>query len=93
MRLPLNNAFYNVDPDCAAFTDMVDAEINLDYLELCAITGMTALASVTPNILKANELKRIQEIFRLADENQGDYVIKTMIKTLFPILSSIPRER
>ena len=75
MRLPLNNAFYNADPDCAAFTEMVDADINLDFLEMCALTGMTTLASVTPNILTCEELKRINEIFRLADEGNGDYGI------------------
>jgi len=48
MRLPLNDAFYRADPDCAAFTEQVDAGLNLDYLEMCALTGMTTLASVTP---------------------------------------------
>lgn len=84
MRLPLNNAFYNVDPDCAAFTDMVDVEINLDYLELCSITGMTTLASVTPHILKENELQRIREIFQFADKNIGNYVIKNYDKNSVP---------
>ena len=84
MRLPQNNAFYNVDPDCAAFTDMVNAEINLDYLELCAITGMTTLASVTPHILNEHELNRIRKIFQLADKNQGDYVIKNYDKNSIP---------
>ncbi len=84
MRLPLNNAFYNVDPDCAAFTDMVDAGVNLDYLELCALTGMTTLASVTPHILKDEELARIRQIFQLADKNEGNYVIKNYDKNSIP---------
>ena len=75
MRLPLNNAFYNADPDCAAFTETVDADVNLDFLEMCALTGMTTLASVTPNILTKEEMKRINEIFRLADRGNEDYGI------------------
>lgn len=69
MRLPQNDTFYRADPDCAAFTERVDHDINLDYLEMCAITGMTTLASVTPGILTPERMKRINEIYRMADED------------------------
>ena len=69
MRLPLNDAFYNVDPDCAAFTEKVDAELNLDFLEMCAVTGMTTLASVTPHILTDAQMDRINGIYRIADRD------------------------
>lgn len=75
MRLPLNGALYNVDPDCAAFTEKVDAEINLDFLEVCALTGMTTLASVTPHILTEAQMLRINEIFRIADKQTENYGI------------------
>lgn len=84
MRLPLNNAFYNADPDCAAFTEKVGADVNLDFLEMCALTGMTTLASVTPNILTSEEMKRINEIFRLADSGKGDYGIVNYDKNANP---------
>ena len=84
MRLPLNNAFYNADPDCAAFTDMVRADVNLDFLEMCALTGMTTLASVTPGILKPDEMKRINEIFKIADEGEGSFGIKDYEKNANP---------
>ena len=84
MRLPLNNAFYNADPDCAAFTNMVRADVNLDFLEMCALTGMTTLASVTPGILKPDEMKRINEIFKIADEGKGDFGIKDYEKNADP---------
>ena len=70
MRLPLNGAFYNVDPDCAAFTEQVDPELNLDFLEMCALTGMTTLASVTPHILDDKQMARINEIYKTADKNE-----------------------
>ena len=76
MRLPLNDSFYRVDPDCAAFTEKVEASLNLDFLEMCAITGVTTLASVTPGILTDEEMKRINEIYHIADKNICRYGIK-----------------
>ena len=84
MRLPLNDVFYNVDPDCAAFTARVDAELNLDFLEMCAITGMTTLASVTPGILNEQEMKRINSIYLLADKDETRYGISNYDKTANP---------
>lgn len=84
MRLPLNNMFYNVDPDCAAFTEKVDPQLNLDFLEMCAITGMTTLASVTPGILSAEEMKRINEIYKIADQNELRFCIKNYDKNANP---------
>ena len=84
MRLPLNRGFYNVDPDCAAFTETVDAGLNLDYLEMCAITGVTTLASVTPDILTPEQMERIQDVFKIADENECEYTIKNYDKNSIP---------
>ena len=86
MRLPLNDVFYNVDPDCAAFTARVDAELNLDFLEMCAITGMTALASVTPGILNEKQMARINEIYKIADQNTLRYKIANYDKNSNPEL-------
>jgi len=76
MRLPLNDRFYNVDPDCAPFTEKVDLDLNLDFLEMCALTGMTTLASVTPGILNEKQMERINGIYRLADENKKRFGIR-----------------
>ncbi len=84
MRLPLNVAFYNVDPDCAAFTEKTKARENLDFLRMCAITGMTVLASIKPDILSDEELLEINEIFKLADENKTFYGIKNYDKNANP---------
>lgn len=67
MRAPQNNAFFKTDPDCAAFTAKVSIPLNLDFLEMAAITGSATFASVTPDILNAQEEKRLQEIFAIAD--------------------------
>ncbi len=84
MRLPLNKAFYLADPDCAAFTDMVDGDLNLDFLEMCAITGVTTLASVVPGILTDEGMTRINAIFKIADGATEEYGIKNYDKTSCP---------
>lgn len=68
IRLPQNNAFFAADPDCAAFTARVPVDVNLDFLELCAITGCITLASVTPGFLKGRDLTRVREIYRIASK-------------------------
>jgi len=68
VRMPQNRNFFAVDPDCAAFTDMVDPQINLDFLEAAAVTGAVTLASVKPGILKPDEMKRIRAIYKIASE-------------------------
>ena len=84
MRLPQNENFFLADPDCAAFTDQVDSSLNLNYLEACAITGMTTLASITPYSLTDKEIKRINEIYKIADQNLLRYGIKNYDKTANP---------
>lgn len=84
MRLPLNDTFYLVDPDCACFTERVDTSLNLDFLEMCAITGVTTLASITPNILTDKEEQRINTIYQIADKNKNRYSIKNYDKNSNP---------
>lgn len=66
LRLPQNNTFFNIDPDCPAFTERVPIGANLDFLELCARTGVATLASITPGILKGNDLNRARKIYEIA---------------------------
>ncbi len=84
MRLPTNKKFYLADPDCAAFTQKVNADHNLDFLEMCAITDCTTIASVTPGILNKQQLKRINEIYKLADKGNNGYTIKNFDRTSCP---------
>lgn len=84
MRLPLNGRFFINDPDCAAFTEKVSAEKNLDFLEMCALTSVTTLASVTPNILTKEEMTRIRRIYRMASLGGKHYGIANYEKTALP---------
>ena len=67
-RLAQNGTFFALDPDCAAFTDMVAHGINLDFLEAAAVTGAVTIASVTPGCLTKEEMARIRKIYRIASE-------------------------
>ena len=84
MRLPLHLNLYMADPDCAAFTEQVDADLNLDFLEMCALTGMTTLASVTPGILSKQAMERIRQIYAIADRNEDRYGILNFEKNALP---------
>lgn len=70
MRLPQNENFFMIDPDCAVFTDKVGVQANLDFLKMCAITGVTAFASIQPNCLSEKDLAKISDIFKIADKNE-----------------------
>ncbi len=84
MRLPQNENFYMLDPDCATFTERVNADINLDFLEMCALTGVTTLASVKPGILNEKQMARINDIYRLADTNREFYGISDFDRVSMP---------
>jgi alpha-galactosidase len=66
MRMPQNETFFRLDADCAAFTEMVPTDLNLDFLESMAITGTATFASVTPGILNDKEAQRLADILKIA---------------------------
>lgn len=84
MRLPTNRAFYLCDPDVGTFTKKTPSKPNLDFLEVCALTGMTCLASITPNILTEEEKKEISRIFKIASEGGKNYKIVNFDKNANP---------
>lgn len=70
-RLIQNGTFFNTDPDCAAFTKRVSTDLNIKFLELCAITGSATLASITPGIFNFDEKAKVRKIFKIA--SMGGY--------------------
>ncbi len=84
MRLPQNENFFMIDPDCAVFTNKVGVQANLDFLKMCAITGVTAFASIQPNLLTDKDLTAISDIFKIADTNKKRYTIKNYDKNANP---------
>lgn len=90
-RLPQNNTFFAVDPDCAAFTDRVSHRLNLDFLEMSAVTGVVTLASVTPRSLSAQNMKRIQSIFRTASLGGENAVPEVFVGQNYPSFFKTPQ--
>lgn len=84
MRLPLNDALYRADPDCAPFTPCVPFAANLDFLRMCALTGMTTLASIAPHSLTKEQAQKIREVFLLADRGCEKYTIADYDKNSQP---------
>ncbi len=84
LRLPTNNIFYCNDPDVATFTDKTPIKVNLDFLEACALTGMATFSSATPGILSEEELKRINRIYKIADQGGKGYGIVNFDKNANP---------
>ncbi len=84
MRLPQNRNFYITDHDCAAFTPNVPFEENLNFLELCAISGTVTMASITPDLLNAKELQKIADVFKIADRVDNRVDIVNFEKTSMP---------
>ncbi len=84
MRLPQNGNFFMLDADCAAFTEKVPADANLEFLKMCAVTGTVTLASVTPGILTPDQMRRIREIYHIADRNEMHCGIEHFEKTSSP---------
>lgn len=84
MRLPQNRNFYITDHDCAAFTSKVPFEENLNFLELCAISGTVAMASITPGLLNEKQLQKIADVFKIADRDNNNVDIVGFEKTAMP---------
>ena len=51
---------------------------------MCALTGVTTLASVKPGILNEKQMARINEIYRLADANTEFYGISDFDRVSMP---------
>lgn len=66
-RLPQNNTFFITDPDCAAITKSVSAEMNLRFFEACALSGTSLFISITPGMLDDEQKKRLKNAFLTAD--------------------------
>ena len=55
-----------------------------NFLEACAITGMTTLASITPNILTEENKKELNRVFKIADKGGLGYKIVNFDKNANP---------
>lgn len=62
-RLCQNKAFFMVDADCAAFTQNVPTELNLQFSELLCMSDSAFFISAAPGILTTQDEERLQQMF------------------------------
>ncbi len=62
-RLCQNKSFFMTDADCAAFTDRVPTELNLQFSELLSMSDSAFFISAAPNILSESDEQRLMQMF------------------------------
>jgi alpha-galactosidase len=58
-----NKAFFMTDADCAAFTDRVPTELNLQFSELLSMSDSAFFISAAPGILNEQDEQRLMQMF------------------------------
>ena len=59
-----NKAFFMTDADCAAFTDRVPVDLNLQFSELISMSDSAFFISAAPGILSESDEARLMDMFR-----------------------------
>jgi alpha-galactosidase len=62
-RLCQNKAFFMTDADCAAFTDRVPTDLNLQFSDLLSMSDSAFFISAAPGILTDEDEARLQQMF------------------------------
>ena len=65
-RLPQNNAFFQVDPDCAAHTAATPWELDRQFLDLVAKSGTALFVSVDPRTVTPEQKSAYREAMMTA---------------------------
>ena len=65
-RLPQNNTFFAMDPDCVGITSAIPWELNHQWMQLIATSGAALFISPEPSATGAPQRDAIKEAFRLA---------------------------
>ena len=58
-----NKAFFMTDADCAAFTDRVPVDLNLQFSELISMSDSAFFISAAPGILSESDEQRLMQMF------------------------------
>ena len=67
-----NKAFFMTDADCAAFTDRVPTELNLQFSELLSMSDSAFFISAAPGILSEQDEQRLMHMFRRITRGGSD---------------------
>lgn len=83
-RLCQNKTLLITDADCAAFTDKVPTDLNLDYAELISFTDSALFVSAAPGILTTKDEERLMEAFRRASKFNNEMTPVDWMDTSLP---------
>jgi alpha-galactosidase len=72
-RVCQNKAFFMTDADCAAFTDRVPTELNLQFSHLISMSDSALFISAAPGILTPQDEARLQQMFRRIACGSGSF--------------------
>lgn len=67
-----NKAFFMTDADCAAFTDRVPIDLNLQFADLLAMSNSAFFISAAPGVLKPRDEERLMQAFRRSSEDRDN---------------------
>ena len=73
-RLPQNGTFFAMDPDCVGITNAIPWELNRQWLDLLARTGVALFISPDPAAIGPEQKAAIKEAFALAVDGQTEAV-------------------
>ena len=69
-RSPQQGAFFDVDADCVGLTNSIPWELNRQWLELLARSGMPLFVSAAPDAVKPEQRDAIRQAFAFAAVRQ-----------------------
>lgn len=71
-RLAQNGTFFTTDADCAAFTEKVPIDKNMQFADLIARCNSALFVSAAPGVLTTAQIDQLMEIFRIASSSPAE---------------------
>ncbi len=65
-RIPQNRTFFTIDPDLAGITDAIPWELNRQWLQILALSGVSTMISPGPPARGAEQRDAIRQAFAIA---------------------------
>ncbi len=83
-RLPQHNTFFAMDPDCVGITPAIPWEMNRQWLDLLAKTGVALFISPDPKAMGSEERAAVKEAFALAVSEKTRAVPENWLRDTTP---------
>ena len=83
-RLPQNNTFFAVDPDCVGITPAIPWNLNRQWLDLLARTGVALFISPDPTAIGPEQKAAIKDAFARVVNGQAKAVPENWLQDTTP---------